>query len=168
MCGWWQPCETWGHELEPLKECQNTHEVWVVAAMWDPGAMSWSRGRGHGGMGAMRWNGRSGRSGGESGKNGGSHVGSWGHELEPGSRAWRHGGHAMERAERAEWRRERQDYGSSLAPPPLKAGVGGYCDCSRPEAHSGSRCHQVFRLSKYLLPIAARRIPISPCAPCGY
>ena len=83
VCGWWQPCETWGHELEPLKECQNIHEV------------------------------------------GGSHVGSWGHELEPGSRAWRHGGHAMERAERAEWRRERQDYGSSLAPPPLKAGVGG-------------------------------------------
>ena len=59
-------------------------------------------------------------------------MGSWGHELEPGSRAWRHGGHAMERAERAEWRRERQDYGSSLAPPPLKAGVGGYiyvCVC---------------------------------------
>ena len=24
VCGWWQPCETWGHELEPLKkECQN-------------------------------------------------------------------------------------------------------------------------------------------------
>ena len=32
---------------------------------------------------------------------GGSHVGSWGHELEPGSRAWSRG-HEMERAERAE------------------------------------------------------------------
>ena len=73
VCGWWQPCETWGHKLNPLKECQNIHEVWVVAAMWDPGAMSWSRGRGHGGMGAMRWNGRSGRSGGESGKTMGLH-----------------------------------------------------------------------------------------------
>ena len=49
-------------------------------------------------------------------------MGSWGHELEPVSRAWRHGGHAMERAERAEWRRERQDYGSSLAPPRSKLG----------------------------------------------
>ena len=37
---------------------------------------------------------------------GGSHVKSWGHELEPGSRAWSrgrgYGGHGMERAERAE------------------------------------------------------------------
>ena len=45
VCGWWQPCETWGHELQPLKECQNMHE----GAMWDHGAMS----RGVEGMGAM-------------------------------------------------------------------------------------------------------------------
>ena len=68
VCGWWQPCETWGHELEPLKECQNIHEVWVVGAMWDHGAMSHGC-QGvegiEGMMGAMRWNGRSGRSGGE-------------------------------------------------------------------------------------------------------
>ena len=66
---WWQPCETWGHELEPLTECQNIHEVWVVGAMWDHGAMSHGC-QGVEGMGAMRWNGRSGRSGGESGKTG--------------------------------------------------------------------------------------------------
>ena len=51
-CGWWQPCETWGHELEPLKECQNIQEVWVVGAMWDHGAMShgwaWGPCDGHG------------------------------------------------------------------------------------------------------------------------
>ena len=52
--------------------------VWVVAAMRDPGAMSWNRDRGHGagveGMGAMEWSGRSGRrglhGGGESGEGG--------------------------------------------------------------------------------------------------
>ena len=59
VCGWWQPCETWGHELKPLKECQNIREVWVVGAMWDHGAMShgWhgghamDMGRVHGGGG---------------------------------------------------------------------------------------------------------------------
>ena len=36
VCGWWQACGILGHELEPLKD-QNTHEVWVVGAMWDHG-----------------------------------------------------------------------------------------------------------------------------------
>ena len=54
VCGWWQPCETWGHELEPLKQCQNIHEVWVVGAMWDHGAISHGC-QGVEGMGAMRW-----------------------------------------------------------------------------------------------------------------
>ena len=50
-----------GHALGPFKgpweTCMGGRGVWVVAAMWDPGAMTWSRGRGHGagveGMGAM-------------------------------------------------------------------------------------------------------------------
>ena len=79
VCGWWQPCETWGHELEPLKECQNIHEVWVVGAMWDHGAMS-HRCQGVEGMGVMRWTweGCMGGAGGESGEGGAG-----GHALGP-------------------------------------------------------------------------------------
>ena len=42
---------SWGHELEPLKECQNTHEV------WDHGCQEVE------GMGAIGCSGRSGRAG---------------------------------------------------------------------------------------------------------
>ena len=61
--------------------------VWVVAAMWHPGAMSWSRGPGHGagveGMGAMEWSGRSGRRAGT--------KGAWGDGVGRAGRAERAG-----------------------------------------------------------------------------
>ena len=65
--------------------------VWVVAAMWDPGAMSWSRGRGHGagveGMGAM--------GGGPAKRMRCGWWEPWSHEpWVPGCRG--HGGHAMD------------------------------------------------------------------------
>ena len=90
------------------------HEVWVVGAMWDHGAMSHGC-QGVEGMGAMRWTwegwggvraGRAERAGMHRGplKRGhgkrawGEGVCGWwqpcgilGHELEPGSRAWSQG-----------------------------------------------------------------------------
>ena len=61
--------------MGPCETC--IHEVWVVGASWDHGAMSHGC-QGVEGVGVMGWSGRSGRRGGESGEGGAG-----GHALGP-------------------------------------------------------------------------------------